>query len=259
MGESIKLYEHKFFLTAGECNPENEMPLPAIVARLIEVATEHANSWNAGYARLIQDDEAWVLSRVTVEMQHYPRINEPYTFVTWIEEYNRHFSQRNFTILDKDGNEIGYARTVWLVINIKTRAIADLSKLSYICGNIYEKDCPIEPQSRLLPVKGEEIGYRIKYVDTDLNRHVNSVRYIELMMNQWGLEHYDKYMIRRFEIAYLKECLYGMDVKVAIDRSNPNDAKVEITHRDEESGSEVSHCRARLMFVERNGKEDGIN
>lgn len=89
---NLKEYQQSFYLSAGECNPQCEMPLTLLVSRVIEVATNHANSWGVGYARLIEDNQGWVLSRVTVEMKRYPRVDEWYTLTTWIEDYNRHFS-----------------------------------------------------------------------------------------------------------------------------------------------------------------------
>ena len=37
------------------------MPVWLMTERIIDVATEHANSWGVGYARLILDNQAWVL------------------------------------------------------------------------------------------------------------------------------------------------------------------------------------------------------
>lgn len=250
MNDNIKEFSCTYFLTAGECNPSKEMPLSLVVSRLIEVATIHANSWGAGYAKLVGDDQCWVLSRVTVEMKRYPKVNEEYTFVTWIEDYNRYFSQRNFAILDYNGEEIGYLRTIWVVINNSTRDMVAISKLSYICDKISKRLCPIEPQSRLGRVDGREGFYKFRYTDTDINRHVNSVKYVELLMNQWDFHFYDKYMIKRFEIAYIKECLYGMEAKVAVDDGADGlDAHLEISTKVNDV--ETIHCRGRLVFEER--------
>lgn len=248
--ENLKFYKHEFFLTAGECNPQKEMPLPLLVSRLIEVATEHANIWGIGYAKLVEDNQAWVLSRVTVEMNDYPHVNEAYTINTWVEGYNRYFSQRNFEILDARGNVLGYARTIWLVIDLSAREMMDISNLSYVISNIYDKDCPIEPQSRLRAVDNARVvKHTFQYAETDINKHVNSVRYVELLLNQWQMEHYEKMRIKRFEIAYMKECLGGVTYDVAVNEDEACDAKLEISHLVE--GKPEVNCRARIVFEER--------
>ena len=74
---NLKEFRQEFFLTAAECNPEKEMPLSLVMTRIIEMATFHANAWGVGYAKMIESNQGWVLSRVTVEMTHYPKVNEP--------------------------------------------------------------------------------------------------------------------------------------------------------------------------------------
>ncbi len=51
-------YTKRYYLSAGECNPESEMPVPLLVSRLIEIATLHANEWGVGYAHLIAENHA---------------------------------------------------------------------------------------------------------------------------------------------------------------------------------------------------------
>lgn len=246
----LKYYNHEYFLTAGECTPQKEMPLPLLVTRLIEVATEHANIWGVGYAKLVEDNQAWVLSRVTIEMNDYPKVNEPYTINTWVEGYNRYFSQRNFEIVNGEGKVLGYARTIWLVIDMTAREMVDISSLSYVISNVYDKECPIEPQSRLRNVDNARIcNHTFQYTDTDINHHVNSVRYVETILNQWSIEHYEQYRVQRFEIAYVKECLGGKCYEVAVNEDIPTDAKVEISNNSE--GNREANCRARLVFEKR--------
>ena len=36
-------YVNHYLLTAGECNPEQQLPVTLAAARIIETATEHAN------------------------------------------------------------------------------------------------------------------------------------------------------------------------------------------------------------------------
>ena len=107
MTTDSKIYSKSWLLTPGECNCEKEMPVWLMTERIIDVATEHANSWGVGYARLILDNQAWVLSRVAIEMKRWPKVNETYTLSTWVEDYNRHFSDRNIEVTDTDGNVIG--------------------------------------------------------------------------------------------------------------------------------------------------------
>ena len=242
-----KVFSKTYYLAAGECNPQGEMPLTLLMTRIIEVATFHANSWGAGYARLIQDNQVWVLSRVTIELTAYPKINENYMLTTWIEDYNRHFSQRNMRLDDADGNPLGYVRTIWMVIDMNTRASVDMSQLGYISDKVSDLPCPIEPMSRLHPIQqGHAVDYTFGYMDCDFNRHVNTVRYLSHLMNLFDMDCYDHYFISRMEISFIKETRYDETAQFVIDDSDPMDSLMSITDAD---GND--HVRARFHWQER--------
>ena len=239
----MKEFSKTYYLAAGECNPQGELPLTLLMTRIIEVATLHANSWGVGYERLIRDNQVWVLSRVAIEMTEYPKVNTNYKLTTWIEDYNRHFSQRNMRLDDENGKPLGYVRTIWMVIDMNTRASVDIEKLGYIRENI---PCPIEPQSRLRPIEqGHAVDYTFGYMDCDFNRHVNTVRYLSLLMNMFDMDCYDHYFIRRMELSFIKETHYGETAQFVIDDSDPMESHLSITIDGDD------HVRARFLWQER--------
>lgn len=238
-------YSHTYFLTAGECNAQQQMPITLIAQRVIEVATEHANILGIGYTDLIKLNAGWVLSRMSIEMTRYPKMNEEYSFTTWIEGVNRMYSERNMEIQDGKGDTIGYVRTIWVAIDMETRRPCDLTNISWPANIIGDRPCPIAKQSRLMPVNTEEATlsaqHRFKVSDIDFNRHVNSVRYMDAFLNQWNLEHYDNNDIARFEIQYLRETYFG-DKAHIITKCTENIAETEILV------NETANCRAKIEF-----------
>lgn len=216
--QQSQIYSQTFFLTAGECNAEGWMPLPLLVSRIIEVATNHANSLGIGYARLIEMDLAWVLSRVSIEIDTLPGINDNYVLNTWIESTNRLFSERCFSLTSTDGKLYASARTTWAAICISTRQAANPAVLGEVlfpenppvCGVTQAKRTPV------LPDGAESRDYTFRYCDIDFNRHVNTVRYVELILNHWGLDWYDSNKIQRFDIAFHHECHFGETVVVRV-------------------------------------------
>jgi acyl-ACP thioesterase len=225
------IYTHEYFLAAGSTNATGELPITLLTARIIEVATEHANILQIGYNRLTAMGIGWVLSRLSIEMKRMPRINETYAITTWIEDWNRLYSDRCMVIKDGNGEVLGYVRTVWVAINIETRTAADLSLLNADNLKSPEMECPIAKQRKMLPVNDPQYTTPIKfgYCDIDFNRHVNSVRYIEHILNQWELEFFDQHKITRFDIAYLQECHYGDNAQLAM-KEVDGAWHVDITH-----------------------------
>ena len=236
------VFKNSFFLTAGECNARGEMPMTLIAERIIEVATNHANHLGIGYANLSPFGIGWVLSRLGVNFERIPKINQHYVIYTWIESWNRLFSERCFKFTDENGQLYGWGRTVWATIDFKTRRVADLTQFATENMIAQGIDCQM-PRMRkhptVTPTEVETLTFR--FMDLDFNRHVNSVRYIEHILNLWPLSHYDKYGINRFEIAYHHECLADQTVKINVNKSDPQNALVDIVRDEERVVSSAIH------------------
>ena len=56
-----------------------------------------------------------------------------------------------------------------------------------------------------------------KYSDIDINGHVNSIRYIEHILDLFPIEMYRERRIRRFEMAYVAESYYGDELTLFMD------------------------------------------
>lgn len=212
-------YSETSLLTAGQCGAEGVMPVTLLVARAIEVATAHANILGIGYADLRQFNLAWVLSRMSVEVLRYPSINETYTVMTWIESFSRRFSERNFTVTDAQGNAVAYMRSVWAAVDVKNRSMGDLGLLGDKQIPMPGTDCPIEKFRRAQPTGYEATkvrNYRFQYCDIDFNRHVNSVKYLNIVLNSWPLDVFDSLAIKRLDVAYMAECRFGEEAQIKI-------------------------------------------
>lgn len=213
-------HKHTYQLTAGECDATGHMPVTLIAERVIEVSTEHANILGIGYSKLITLGIGWVLSRLSIEMYSYPGINDKYSLTTWVESINKRFSERNLVMHDEQGHVIGHMRTVWVAIDINARTMADLSAISDEQLPIAKLPCPIEKHPRLAtPTNGRcDSSYTFRYCDLDFNRHVNTVRYIDLLLNRWPLSHYDAKMLRRLDVTFSHECYFADTVVVRVEQ-----------------------------------------
>lgn len=214
---------------------------------LLNCAGFHAEERGFGMATLNEEDYTWVLSRLAVEMEEMPRQYEPFSIETWVENVYRLFTDRNYAILDKDGHPLGYARSVWAMINMNTRRPIDLLSVNngsitdYIC----EHPCPIGKPSRIKEHAEEEAdSLQAKYSDIDINGHVNSIRYIEHILDLFPLDLYRKKRIHRFEMAYVAECYYGDTLSFFCQQEADEDIRnVEIRKNGEETV-----CRAKIEF-----------
>lgn len=230
-------YKETYFLSAGEGNAEHEMSLPLLTSKLIDIATAHANSLGIGNPAMREINGGWVLARLTIEMEEYPQVNDEYSIITWIETFNRHFSERAFKICGKDGKTYGYARSVWMVMDTQNHTNLGLSHLTLPEGMIPGETAPIPKQAKHIEIieYGQEDGgkpalvathpifhYRFEYCDLDYYRHVNTVRYVTLLLNRFSLEEHDSHYVKRLELSFLHEAKYGMETQLL--RSDAEDS-----------------------------------
>lgn len=213
---------------------------------LLNCAGFHATERGFGMATLNEENYTWVLSRLAIEMDEMPYQYESFSVQTWVENVYRLFTDRNFAIVGKDGHKIGYARSVWAMISMQTRKPIDLmamhegSIVDYVC----DEPCPIAKPSRIKITATEPVfALKAKYSDIDVNGHVNSIRYIEHILDLFPLEKYRAERIRRFEMAYVAESYYGDELSFYLDDDGNGVYGVEVKKK----GSETV-CRAKVEF-----------
>lgn len=214
---------------------------------LLNCAGFHANDRGFGMASLNENHYTWVLSRLAIELEEMPYQYEDFTIETWVENVYRLFTDRNFAVVNKDGKYIGYARSIWAMIDMATRKPADLLTLhsgSIVDYVLSDKDCPIEKSGRIKVTSTAPFAeYQTKYSDIDINGHVNSIKYIEHMLDLFPIEMFKDRKIKRFEIAYITESYYGDTLSFFKEDVDENEYHIEV----KKNGEEVV-CRSKVIF-----------
>lgn len=213
------IYSNRFTLTAAEVGPGLEMPLSSLVTAIIDTATLHANAIGIGFDRLRPHGASWVLGRLSVELEEMPRVGGSYSLDTWVESVGRLASDRGFALMDLQAQRcIGRVHTVWMAIDLTTRRPVDLAILGDISDFVVAEPVYGSKCGRVLPVRDAEAAYdyTFKVSDIDVNRHVTTRRYIDLIVDLHPLERYEKERVARFEIAFKHEARYGETASVSV-------------------------------------------
>ena len=110
-----------------------------------------------------------------------------------------------------DGTLIGFARTVWAAIDMETRRPTNVLELEGLLDYKLEQELPIAGTRKIPQIKDEEPAgkFTIRYSDIDINGHLNSMKYIEHFVDMFDIDMFKKKNIRRFEINYINEALFG--------------------------------------------------
>ena len=159
------------------------------------------------------------------------------------------FTSRNFSVVGADGHTYGYGRSIWAMIDTETRQPTDIYAIDNGAINQWisqDKECPIDKGGRVKMSDQAELVRTIDtyYSDVDINGHVNSVKYIEHVLDLWPIDWYRQHRIRRFEIAYVAEAHQGDRLSLYREDTPDGACCVRIQRSD---GTEC--CRAMVKFV----------
>ncbi len=246
--ENSKIGSYRFVAEPFLVDFTGHLTMGMLGNHLLNCAGFHATARGFGIPMLNRMGCTWVLSRLAMEMDQMPAQYEAFTVQTWIESCYRLFTNRNFAVLDKNGRPTGYARTIWAVIDLHTRKPIDMPAAAadrigeYICG----EPCPIDKPSRMKAAALEPAGsLNVRYSDIDINGHVNSIRYIEHILDLFPLEMYRRRRVRRFEATYVAESRYGDSLAFYKQQTGEDTFEVELR----KNGAEPV-CRAKLVFAD---------
>ena len=244
-------YVNEFYLTAAEVNAQEEMPLSRLVTLIIDTATAHANSLGFGYAHMMETNTSWVLSRQSVEIDRMSGVNRSYRLGTWVDCVNRLYSDRLFELQDAESGEtIGWAHTTWMAIDMTTRRPTDLMSHTALVEVINdEAGFGGVKSGKLQPLRDGATGYAytFKVSDIDVNRHVTTRRYIDLITDLWPLDMYNECRVSRFEIAFKHEARYAEEAVTLMERH----AGEENVYDTEIKVGETACALARISFKKR--------
>ena len=242
---TIPIGKYKFEIDAYLTDFRGKATLPMIGGFMLQSATKHAEERGFGYSAMTSQNRVWVLSRIAIEIFEYPKNDTVMVLNTWVANVNRLFTERHFSFEDSDGKEIGYAKSLWASIDLKTRKPTNVLELEGLSDYIVEKENPIEGMTKIPALKNDFVvasDFIVKYSDVDINKHLNSMKYIEHFVDVFDIEMFREKEIRRIEINYVSEGRYG--TKLDILKREESDGIFVLEMKD----GDTNVCSARIAW-----------
>lgn len=180
---------------------------------LLNAADFHSTDRGFGMKYLMSIQRSWVLSRLAIEMDEMPSQYTRFNVETWVESAMRYFTSRNFRVVSGD-KVYGYGRSIWAMIDTESRQPTDIYNIDNGAIDnwiVKDKECPIDKGGRVRVGAEAQLVHTIDtyYNDVDINGHINSVKYIEHVLDLWPISWYSDHQVHRFEIAYVAEAHAG--------------------------------------------------
>lgn len=218
-----------------QCAPNGYLKYTDLCNILQLTAAAHSETGGISFTDMQEFNQAWVLSRMRVEINKLPKSGDVVTVKTWINSLENSRSVRALEMHLNEKKIIG-SETFWAVFNTVRRRPEALA-LPFEHFELYpEKKATVKGFSKIDLNYEKEIVFEktVFLSDLDIVNHVNNVKYLE-----WCMDHVDENLIlnqeiESFEMNFLKEL--SLKDKVLIHESiSESETVFSITKEDRTS------------------------
>ena len=216
----------------------------AVLGLLQEAATQGAAAIGLSRTETMERYHAvWVLSRIRYTMKRPLMWDEPVRIRTWHRGGRAAGSYREFDIYV--GNEkVGEALSLWVLVDMDTHKLLRLGDVTEFAATTGGSLCRGDTLHKLrLP---EEMTMaekrRMHYSDTDLNGHVNNIKYADFVCDCLHFEEIGQgKFVSGLQLCYLSECRAGEELSLLTGGDGQN---AYVLGRDKEKKERFNACLA---------------
>lgn len=222
-----------------------KLRISSLVNFFIQSAWRHAEQFGVGFSHLSDMGLVWVLSRFTLKLGELPDWPGECTLTTWSKGMERLFYKRDAELTNPHHDTFAWITSAWLMIDNKSKRPkvyhpdwltqyhhADKHALSQSVPSLENEGVPVN-----------STRYITRYSDIDVNQHLTTFRYIDLVFDTYSLEFMQKNKPVELTANFLKEIPFGE--KITMYRyENGNTHDFELIN-----DSDSSVCfRARIQY-----------
>jgi len=178
-------------------------------------AGDHADIGGISFTDMQQHNQAWVLSRMKLEIESLPKWRDIVTVKTWIVSLENSRSVRALE-MHVNGKKVIGCETYWAVFNTKLRRPESLALPHEHFEKYPERFATEERVKKIeLPDTLKKIGSRkVVLSDLDIVNHVNNVKYLEWCLDLVNPKSILKQQLKSFDMNFMKELVLGDEVAI---------------------------------------------
>ncbi len=215
-----------------QCAPNGYLKYTELCNLLQMTAAAHSEMGGISFTDMQEFNQAWVLSRMRIEISALPRWRDRITIKTWINSIENSRSIRALEMY-VNGKKIVGSETFWAVFNTQLRRPEAIA-LPYEHFELFpENKATQESFSKInLNQDKEKVFEKTVFLsDLDIVNHANNVKYLEWCLD---LEDHSKILNQQldsFELNFMKELT--LKDKIVIEKTvNPKNTIFNITKED---------------------------
>lgn len=208
------IYTAEFEINFLQCYPNGHMKYTELCNIFQVAAGKHAELGGISFSDMQAFHQAWVLSRMRVEIKRLPKWKDILTVKTWIHSLEKSRSIRCMEIYLGNEKIVGI-ESFWAVFNTQTRR-PEVLKLAHEHFKMYPNRAnktsfgKIEFQNHMnLLAK-----HTVKLSDVDIVNHVNSVKYLEWCLDLLECDTVLNKQVESLDMNYIKELSINKEASI---------------------------------------------
>jgi len=210
------VYSHEWEINFTQCAPNAFLKYVDLCNLLQLTAAEHSIVGGLSFNDMQAHHQAWVLSRIRVEIDALPKWQDKVVVKTWIEDLHGARSIRNIEMY-LEGKKIVGATTYWAVFNTQLRKAEPLA-LPHNHFEIFADWHATEKSFSRINMSREtekQKDHRVVLSDLDIVNHVNNVKYLEWCLDTLDAKPILRQEIHALEMNFMRELNRGDAVEIS--------------------------------------------
>lgn len=230
MVKSIR-YKKNYEVELSDLDFKGRLRLSSLFTYFQDVANLAADELGVGIEKLYNDyGIVWVLTRIRVDVERYPTLNEQIIIETWPQEPGKIEFERDFLVRDQQGNVIIRAMSSWVLMDIKERKLRRTSQIDLTYPEIIEDRAIHSKFKKLKDFGNLNHTYHkvISYSDIDFNGHLTNSKYVDYILDCLDMDLHKQFDVSSIEVNFVNEALPGETISLLKDDSLIKEGKVYI-------------------------------
>jgi acyl-ACP thioesterase len=209
------IYSSNWEINFIQCYPNGQLKHTELCNILQLTAGLHAELGGLSFSDMQLHNQAWVLSRMRVEVIELPKWRDIVTVKTWIVDMQGSRSVRALELYVGD-KKMASSLTYWVVLNTQLRKSEALA-LPFKHFEVYPEQVPTTKSFQKINLNFEMQFLKNKTIflsDLDIVNHANNVKYLEWCLDCLLPKTIYKNSIQAFDMNFLKELHWNDTIEI---------------------------------------------
>ncbi|MFD2909343.1 acyl-[acyl-carrier-protein] thioesterase [Flavobacterium ardleyense] len=210
------ILEQEYEINFLQCYPNGFLKYTDLCNILQITAGLHADIGGISFSDMQEHHQAWVMSKMRLEIIALPKWKEKVTVKTWIKSLENSRSTRCLELYRGEEKLVG-CETFWAVLNTQARRPENLA-LPHDHFEKFPLQNATSHEVKKINVNLDfeiQKNYTVQLSDIDIVNHANNVKYLEWCLNELDVKYILRQKIKGFEMNFLRELSLHDEVIIA--------------------------------------------